>query len=170
MARRLPNRVLTAVTILFAAAAALMLGVALAGPNADAVPSATSTTGGCGLVTCTTSASPTTVPVASTAPPSTAPRTTSAPTTRPAVRQTFPFNPTSRTTIPASTTSTTNTTLPSIGGNLPVTPSTVPFTTKQQSSHVSPVFAALSGIGFFLALIIVAVRFWFTRPPRQPRQ
>ena len=160
MARRWLNRALTAMTILFAVAAALMLGVALAGPDAGAVPRTTSTT------TCTAlcGTTPPTTPVPSTAPPSTAPPATSPPTTRPAVRQTFP----PRTTVPGSTTSTTNTTLPSIGGNLPVTPSTVPFTTKQQSSHVAPVFAALSGIGFFLALIIVAVRFWLTRPPHQP--
>jgi hypothetical protein len=45
-----------------------------------------------------------------------------------------------------------------------VTPSTVPLTTKQQSSHVSPVFAALSGAGFFVALLIMGVRFLLTRP------
>jgi len=169
MLRRFLSRALTAMTVLFAAAAALMLGVALAGPNAGAVPRATSTTsGGCGLVSCTTAPPPTAGP--STAVPTTAPRTTSPPTTRPAVRQTLPLNSTPRSTVASSTTSTTNTTLPSIGGNLPVTPSTVPFTTKQQSSHVSPVFAALSGIGFFLALIIVAVRFWITRPPHEPTQ
>jgi hypothetical protein len=50
---------------------------------------------------------------------------------------------------------------------LPVAPSTLPFTTKQQSSHVSPVFAALSGAGFFAALLIVGVRFLLTRPGRR---
>ena len=112
----------------------------------------------------------TTAPVATTSavtsPPTTAPvrttpPTTAAPRTVAPSRQTYP---TSLTTVPSSTT--TATTIPGIGGHLPVAASTLPFTTKQQSSHVSPVFAALSGAGFFVALLIMGVRFVLSRPPK----
>jgi hypothetical protein len=43
----------------------------------------------------------------------------------------------------------------------------VPLRTKAQSAHVSPVFAAFSIAGFFVALVIMATRFVLTRPRRQ---
>jgi hypothetical protein len=67
------------------------------------------------------------------------------------------------TTIPTTTTSTT---IAPINGRLPVVPSTLPLTTKSTSAHVSPVFAALSGIGFFLAICMVIVQLIRTRPRR----
>lgn len=159
------RRAATALTILLAGAAALLLGFALAGPNhAAAVPGDT-TTGNCLVVNCSSTSTipqattPQTSAATTTAPPRTAP-----PTTAPRVTQSPVRTFTPRTTIAAPTT--TATTLPSIvGGNLPVTPSTVPFATKQQSSHVSPAFAALSGAGLFVALVIVVVRFITSRPP-----
>lgn len=161
------RRALTALTILLAGAAALLLGFAMAGPNrASAVPGDTTTTpcpivGGCHT---STTPLPATTPPA-TAATTTAPPRTAPPTTAPRVTQSPVQTFTPRTTVAAPTT--TSSTLPSIvGGNLPVTPSTVPFTTKEQSSHVSPAFAALSGAGLFVALVIVAVRFITSRPPR----
>ena len=163
MLRLLLRRALMALTILLAGAASVMLGFTLAGPaRAGAVLDQTSTTH-CPPFGCPATTLPPTTSPPSTAPPTTSAPSTAPPTTQPPVQQTVP--PTTappRTTVPPSTTTTT---LPAIGGNLPVTPSTVPFTTKQESSHVSPVFAALSGAGFFLALVIVGVRFWLTRPP-----
>lgn len=158
------RRVFSALWILLAGATALVTGFAIAGPDgrAGAVGNQTTTTARCVPIPCgstTVATTPlTTAPAPTTA--ATAPATTKAPVTQtrlPAVTAT------PRTTIPAPTT--TASTLPSIGGNLPVTPSTVPFTTKQQSSHVSPVFGALSGAGFFVALVIVLVRFISSRPP-----
>lgn len=156
------RRAVTALWILLAGAAALMTGFAVAGPGgrAGAVPDVTSTTNCIGVPCATTTVA--TVPLTTVAPPTTTPQT-APPTTKAPVTQTRPPGPTiPRTTLPAPTT--TATTLPSIGGNLPVTPSTVPFTTKQQSSHVNPVFAALSGAGLFVALVIVLVRFITSRP------
>jgi uncharacterized membrane protein YciS (DUF1049 family) len=45
-----------------------------------------------------------------------------------------------------------------------VVPSTLPLTTRSSSAHVSPVLAALSGVGFFVALVIIAVQWIRTRP------
>ena len=42
-------------------------------------------------------------------------------------------------------------------------PSTLPLTTKEQSGHVNPVFAELSGVGFFIALVLMAVQAVLTR-------
>jgi hypothetical protein len=39
----------------------------------------------------------------------------------------------------------------------------LPLTTKKQSGHVSPVFAELSGVGFFVALVLIAVQAVLTR-------
>jgi hypothetical protein len=61
----------------------------------------------------------------------------------------------------------TPTTLPSIRNRIPVPPSTVPLQTRTPSTHISPVFAALSGAGFFVALVIMATRFVLTRPRRR---
>ena len=59
------------------------------------------------------------------------------------------------------------TTIAPIGTHLSVPPSTLPLYTKAQNAHVSPVFAALSGVGFFLAAVIMATRFVMTRPRRR---
>jgi hypothetical protein len=72
------------------------------------------------------------------------------------------FVPTTTTVPPPATT----TTIVAIGGHLPPPPSTVPLTTKGTSAHVSPVFAALSGAGFFVAFVIMATRFLITSPRR----
>jgi hypothetical protein len=61
----------------------------------------------------------------------------------------------------------TSTTLPSIRNRIPVPPSTVPLQTRALSAHISPVFPALSGAGFFVALVMVATRFVLTRPRRR---
>lgn len=76
--------------------------------------------------------------------PATYPRTTAVPVTA------VP-------TIPA-------TTIAPIGNSLPVSPVTLPLRTQGSNAHVSPVFAILSGIGFFIALVIVIGRLVITRP------
>jgi hypothetical protein len=68
---------------------------------------------------------------------------------------------------PAPTTTTTSTTIAPIDGRIPVPPSTLPLRTKTQSAHVSPVLAALSGAGFFVAFLIMAGRFILTRSGRR---
>jgi hypothetical protein len=70
-------------------------------------------------------------------------------------------------TTPAPTTTSTSTTIAPIGGHIPVSPSTLPLRTKAQNAHVSPVFAALSGAGFFVALLIMGISFIMTRPRRR---
>jgi hypothetical protein len=128
-------------------------------------PTATSTTS-CGILcrpSTTLRVPPTTLPPG-TSPATTSPAQTTT-TTRSTVRTLAPYT---GQTYPLTTTApTTLTTIPGIGGHLPVSPQTLPFATKQQSSHVSPVFAALSGAGFFVALLIAGVRFLLTRPRRQ---
>jgi hypothetical protein len=109
-----------------------------------------------------------------TAPPKTVPRTTSLPPTTPPTTVapvihrapviTAPFV----TTPTTAATTTTSTTIAALGGQLPVTPSTLPLRTKATNAHVNPVFAMLSGIGFFIALVIVVGRFWMTRPRARP--
>jgi len=71
-------------------------------------------------------------------------------------------------TTPAPTT--TSTTIAAIVGRLPATPATLPLALKGSSAHVSPVFAVLSGVGFFVALLIAAARFFVTRPGGADRQ
>jgi Ca2+/Na+ antiporter len=65
-----------------------------------------------------------------------------------------------------ATTSTTSTTIAAIGNKLPQVAATLPLTTKGTNGHVNPVFALLSGIGFFLVLVIMVGRFVATRPNR----
>jgi hypothetical protein len=115
----------------------------------------------------------------SSAPPTTAPPVTAPPTTRPPVHSTttavsrsippttyrYPLYTVPVRTVP--TTSTTSTTIAPIGNRIPVAPSTLPLTTKAQNAHVSPVFAALSGAGFFVALVIMGTRFVLSRPGRK---
>jgi hypothetical protein len=77
-----------------------------------------------------------------------------------------------QTTNPAGTApaTATPTSLPSIRNRIPVPPSTLPLQTRALSTHISPVFAALSGAGFFVALVIMATCFVLTRPRRRRRQ
>lgn len=73
---------------------------------------------------------------------------------------------------PATTTApTTTTTIAALGNSLPVSPATLPLRTTGGDAHVEPVFAVLSGIGFLVALLIVAGRLFVTRaggPDRRP--
>ena len=72
-------------------------------------------------------------------------------------------------TVPAPTappTITPSTTIAPLGARLPVSPSTLPFATKAQNAHVAPVFAALSGGGFFVALVIMGICYVRSRPAR----
>jgi hypothetical protein len=46
-------------------------------------------------------------------------------------------------------------------------PSTIPLTTKGQSSHVSPAFAILSGVGAAVVVLILATQCALTRPGRR---
>ena len=62
------------------------------------------------------------------------------------------------------------TTIAPLGGRLPTPVATVPFETKPQSAHVDPLLAYLSGVGFFVALVIIAVQFLLTRPNRRGRR
>lgn len=152
---------------LSAVAVALFLAVMMGSSHrAGAAVGKSTTTSGC--VVCpppttvpTTTSPPTTRPPATTAAPTTTPATTAPSKTAPATRPTHITTPTT------AGTTTTVAPIPGIGGHLPVSASTLPFTTKQQSAHVNPVFAALSGAGFVVALVIIGVRFLLTRPGRR---
>jgi K+-transporting ATPase A subunit len=39
----------------------------------------------------------------------------------------------------------------------------LPLTTKKQNGHVNPVFAELSGVGFFIALVLMGTQAVLTR-------
>jgi hypothetical protein len=71
----------------------------------------------------------------------------------------------SPTTTPAA--GPTPTSLAPIGDHLPVAPATVPLRTRTQSAHVSSIFAALSGVGFFIAAVMVVTRLILTRSGRR---
>lgn len=64
---------------------------------------------------------------------------------------------------PTTPAPTTTTTIAPLGSSLPVSPVTLPLLTKGSNAHVNPVFATLSGIGFLVALVIVAGRLFVTR-------
>jgi hypothetical protein len=68
-----------------------------------------------------------------------------------------------------STSTTTTTTIAPISGQVPVAPLTLPLRTKGSNGHVNPVFAWLSGVGFLIALLIVAARLVITRPGGRDR-
>lgn len=102
--------------------------------------------------------------VSTTTHPSTTPPTVP-PTAPPYTGPTYPRI--TRPTVSTTSTSTTSTTIAPINGRLPVVPSTLPLTTHSSSAHVSPVFAALSGAGFFVALVIMAIQ-WIRTRPRKP--
>lgn len=135
-----------------------------------------------GQVSLTTSPAPATTPPPVTAPrtvPPTAPRTTlaakpTATTRRPAVTlptryaPAVPYAPTTAF-IPPSTIPTTTTTIAGIGGRVPVGPVTVPLHTTGSNGHVDPTFAWLSGVGFAIALAMVAGRLFVTRPGGRDR-
>jgi hypothetical protein len=157
------------------AAAGLAVFVAVlatAGPSLAAGRS-----GGAAITILTTV--PTTSPPRSTVPATTVP---SPVTTHPAATSTTrpgtPFTPppatvpppyyrtvapTFRTGSTTSTSSTTSTTLAGIGGRVPAEQATVPLPTHGTNGHVNPVYAMLSGAGFFAALVIMAGRFFYTR-------
>ncbi|HEY3810757.1 MAG TPA: hypothetical protein VGL49_04915 [Acidimicrobiales bacterium] len=147
------------------AAAVIMTGIIA--PSAAPMPSAAATPTTAVRHT-STSVTGTTRPVHSTTtpPPTTLPPATIPlpPAPLPTTRR-FPIRTLPATTAPTTTTS--STTIAPIGGHLSVPPSTLPLRTKTQSAHVSPVFAALSGAGFFVALVIMATRFVLTRPRRK---
>lgn len=130
-------------------------------------------------VAATTSVAPsTTAPVASTT-ASTVARTTVAPpvtasrATAPPVAGHTPTTYQSSVTAAATTSppTVTTTTIAPLGNSLPVSPVTLPLVTRGSNAHVNPVFAMLSGIGFFIAVVIVGARLFSTRaggPDRRP--
>lgn len=99
-------------------------------------------------------------PTTSRAPATTAVRTYS-PVAPPSNRQYVA--PTSAAPSTTTSTSTTTTTIAPISGQVPVAPLTLPLRTKGSNGHVNPLFAWLSGVGFLIALLIVAVRLVYTR-------
>jgi hypothetical protein len=110
-----------------------------------------------------TTSPPTTGSPPPTAPPLTAPaRVTPQPVYTPPV-VTQPYVPVATT---AATAPTTSTTIAPIGNRLPAPAVTLPLITKGSNGHVDPLFAILSGAGFFLALVIMATTFVLTRPKR----
>lgn len=125
------------------------------------------------LTTAANATEPTSIPTQTTAPsPSTVTPATAGPTTPvTAARAVVPpqsYAPATypRTTaVPATAAPTIPaTTIAPIGNSLPVSPVTLPLRTKGSNAHVNPVFAILSGIGFFIALLIVIGRLIITRP------
>jgi len=161
------RKVVKAVNAFLALAVATVLTFGIAGPfsrrPAAALTQAhrhsSTTTVGISTPPTTVQSAPTTQRATST---TTKSPVTRSPVTLPAV--TFPF-----VTLPprtVATTSTTSTTIAAIGSRLPPPPATLPFTTKGTNGHVKPLFAMLSGAGFFLALVIMAGRFLMTRPKR----
>ena len=135
---------------------------ASAAPHRTTLPTFSSTTSP------PTTAPPTTPPrsPASTVPPATAPPSRTPRTTVPLRRGTTRTPGASNLTplLPASTiatTTTSTTTIAAIGGRLPPAPVTLPLTTKSSNAHVDPLFAWLSGIGFLVAILIMAGRFIF---------
>lgn len=108
------------------------------------------------------SASPTTAraPVATTVaraatPPPVVARPSNGPTTS---------IPPTTSTVPAPTT-----TILAIGQRLPKSASTFQLQTTSSNGHVNLVFAWLSGVGFAIALLIVATRLFLTRPGGKDR-
>jgi hypothetical protein len=116
----------------------------------------------------TPATAPPTVKATTTLPVKVAPTVPSPTTVAPTPRHYVPRRAPVATAPTTSTSSTTATTIAPIGGHIPVPPSTLPLRTKVPSTHVSPIFAWLSGAGFFVALVIMATRFVLTRPGRRP--
>ena len=76
---------------------------------------------------------------------------------------TAPQTPFTAVPTPTTTVVVTTTTIAGIGGRLPDAPATLPLRTTGTNGHVNPVFAWLSGIGFAIALAIIAGRLFITR-------
>lgn len=104
--------------------------------------------------TATTRATATTRPAAGATAPATVAPVRVAPATVP-----VPVTRAAPTTVPAPTT-----TILGIRNQLPAGPATLPLRTTGSNGHVDPTFAWLSGIGFAIALAIVAARLFVTRP------
>ena len=71
--------------------------------------------------------------------------------------------------VPVATTAaptTTSTTIAPIGNRLPAPAVTLPLITRGSNGHVNPLFAILSGVGFFVALVIMATTYVLTRSKR----
>ena len=71
--------------------------------------------------------------------------------------------------VPVATTAattTTSTTIAPIRNRLPPPAVTLPLITRGSNGHVNPLFAILSGVGFFLALVIMATTYVLTRSKR----
>lgn len=156
-------------------------------PNSDPAPTVPATT----APPATHLAPPTS---ASTAPPATSPPTVAhhqattpnptQPTAPPATvyqpsYTTYPYTTypyayhgttTSSSTSSTSTTSTTSTTIAGIEGKISNSPQTVPLATKASNGHVSGVFPILAYIGFGLAVLIVLIRLFITRPGGSDRR
>lgn len=188
------QRVLQSAAALCALALAVLLTAALIGaPPARAGSLPSQILGSTTVPHATTSVTSAVPPTSVKAPPGTGPATTvgsvpaqtAVPTTSaatttvtaPRVVAPVPANapPTysTYTTAQATTTvaPTTTTTIAPLGNSLPASPATLPLRTTGSNAHVNPVFAVLSGIGFFVALLIVAGRLLVTRsggPDRRP--
>lgn len=184
------RRVILAINVLIVAATAAILGVAVFGPGSQPASAAGIAATHNHASSIPTSASvPVTTGAPVTAPPSTTPSVSDtkpvvtspvtshvAVTTVPVAHTdyaypTYPTYPSYLrygSTTSTSSTSTTSTSIAvPIGGRLPVTPSTLPLATTAPNAHVSPVFAALSGAGLFLTLVIVVVQLIRTRASKQ---
>jgi len=177
----------TVINVALGVSTAAILAVAIVGPGSLQTPASAaqrirpageprtvptaprSTTTVTGTTVTTRTTLPATTLPATTLPPTTVPHTTTTtkttpPSTAPRPTYVYPLYTVPFRTVPSTTT--TSTTIAPIGGRIPVPPSTLPLSTKAQSAHVSPVFAALSGAGFFVAFVIMASRFVLTRPGR----
>jgi hypothetical protein len=181
------NRKLVAVTGLLASAVGTLFAAAVLGSYPGRVPAVAAATTHPSISTATTFVDPTTVPIITSPPvtspatvPASIPATTSnpaggAPTTvprshsPPAPRTYAPAVPYPTATLPPTTAAPT-TTIVGIGGRLPVAPSTLPLTTMGSNAHVNPVLAILSGIGFGIALLIIAGRLIITRSGGRDRK
>lgn len=163
--RRRWRRTLAAVTGLGATAvviSVLAASPAPAGPAALAAPA-------------------TTTPITRSPPSTTSATTSPTPLTTPHVTYTSPtysrhssttyhgYSTATVTTTPTTIAPTTTSTVAPLPGQIKAPPSTLPLTTKRQSGHVSPVFAELSGVGFFAFLVLLGVQAALTRKGRRGR-
>jgi len=126
----------------------------------------------------TTDTRPPSTSVATTSPATSATtRTTPPQNTSPTPTTGFTRSPPSSDSSPFSTSTDASTTLPAttttvaaLGGPLSVPPSTLPLSFKQQSGHVSPLFAQLSGAGFVSVALLMATQAVLTRKRRAGRR
>jgi hypothetical protein len=156
--------------VLLAAAVVLSAPQARAGGlPAQKIPT-TETTGSGATTNPTGPTIPITTPSTNPAPATT--RVTTATTIRPVATTahgfvapvaTAPQTPFTGVVAPTTTVVVTTTTIAGIGGRLPAAPVTLPLRTTGTNGHVNPVFAWLAGIGFAVALALVAARLFITR-------